>query len=417
MTLDEVRQYFMVEHIRGSHLFNLNTEKSDIDLGGIFKLPQKYFLQLHNPPEEVSDEKHDTSYYELKRYINLACTANPTVLESLYIPDQFIKFKTREYDYLVENRSLFITKKCYWSYSGYAYAQIKKASGKNKKVHSVEKYVNEEGVKLLKKELFDGKITPEWVKARFNEHFYKFLVKGNSEPVSEETSWKVMDQVLEDDNVKFMLSSRREAFCYYVSPGLDAFPSDGRMPFRPTNNFDTSTYDCSAIEHMPNLFRVYRNGTGIFKNNQMTFTSIPKEREWADFYGVMSYNADDYMKSTKEYLSFWEWCANRNENRWQNDWDKEQNYDCKNMMHTMRLLMEAEHIVNTGVLKTFWTGSDKEYLMKIRSGILTYQELTEQSEVKLAELKVAYERSTLPEQVNMKKVNDLYYNLITGERI
>ena len=414
MTLDEVRQYFMVEHIRGSHLFNLNTEKSDIDLGGIFKLPQKYFLQLHNPPEEVSDEKHDTSYYELKRYINLACTANPTVLESLYIPDQFIKFKTREYDYLVENRSLFITKKCYWSYSGYAYAQIKKASGKNKKVHSVEKYVNEEGVKLLKKELFAGKITPEWVKVRFNEHFYKFLVKGNSEPVSEETSWKVMDQVLEDENVKFMLSPRREAFCYFVATYLDSIEDDtfSRMPFRPSNNFDASTSDCSSVEHMPNLFRVYRNGAGIFKNNQMTFTSIPKEREWADFIGVMSYNADDYMKSNKEYLSFWEWCANRNENRWQNDWDKEQNYDCKNMLHTCRLLLEAEYIVKTGELHTYFEGKERDWLMSIRSGKLEYDFILHWADQKLTNLKEQYEKSNLPDQVNMHKINDLYMNLM-----
>ena len=70
--------------------------------------------------------------------------------------------------------------------------------------------------------------------------------------------------------------------------------------------------------------------------------------------------------------------------------------------------MEAEHILNHGELKTYWEGTERDFLMSIRRGILTYDELNKYAESKLAELKVAYEKSSLPEQVNMKKINVLY---------
>ena len=36
----------LLEYIRGSHLYGTNTPKSDIDIGGVFKIPNKDWIKL-----------------------------------------------------------------------------------------------------------------------------------------------------------------------------------------------------------------------------------------------------------------------------------------------------------------------------------------------------------------------------------
>ena len=90
MTIEELRKsgWIAFEYIRGSHAYGLNTETSDVDMGGVFILPNDYLMGLRSHYiEQVSDDKNDTVYYELGRWVELLMKANPTALESLFIPD------------------------------------------------------------------------------------------------------------------------------------------------------------------------------------------------------------------------------------------------------------------------------------------------------------------------------------------
>ena len=124
------------EVISGSNAYGLSTPKSDIDIRGVYINPPSKYLGLQEPSSQISDSKQDIQYYSLKRFFELAQTANPNIIELLWMPDDRIKVKTPIMDKLIENRDLFISKKCFYTHSGYAYAQIKKAKGQNKKVHN-----------------------------------------------------------------------------------------------------------------------------------------------------------------------------------------------------------------------------------------------------------------------------------------
>jgi len=122
--------------VSGSHAYGLSTPKSDIDIRGVYINPSSEYLRLQEPAGQISDNKQDIQYYSLKRFFELAQTANPNIIELLWMPEDCIKIKTPIMDKLIENRDLFISKKCFHTHSGYAYAQIKKAKGQNKKVHN-----------------------------------------------------------------------------------------------------------------------------------------------------------------------------------------------------------------------------------------------------------------------------------------
>ena len=75
MTIQEVKDSGLLayEFVRGSTLYNTNIEGiSDVDYGGVYIAPTETLLGLpENYEPQVSDEKHDTTYYELGRWVEL----------------------------------------------------------------------------------------------------------------------------------------------------------------------------------------------------------------------------------------------------------------------------------------------------------------------------------------------------------
>ena len=72
MTIEELRKsgWIAFEYIRGSHAYGLNTETSDVDMGGVFILPNDYLMGLRSHYiEQVSDDKNDTVYYEINGHL------------------------------------------------------------------------------------------------------------------------------------------------------------------------------------------------------------------------------------------------------------------------------------------------------------------------------------------------------------
>ena len=137
MTLQQLREsgWIVYEYIRGSKLHNIDTEHSDTDIGGVFILPQKYLLGLQSSYiSQVSDEKSDIVFYELGTWINLLLKSNPNAIESLFIPEDKIIYKDKCLNTIFENRNKFLSKTIFKHISGYAYSQIQKARGLNKKI-------------------------------------------------------------------------------------------------------------------------------------------------------------------------------------------------------------------------------------------------------------------------------------------
>ena len=62
----------LYEYIRGSHLYGLNVETSDIDTSGVYMCKPNELIGLgFDYKDQVSDSKHDNTWYEIGNYLKL----------------------------------------------------------------------------------------------------------------------------------------------------------------------------------------------------------------------------------------------------------------------------------------------------------------------------------------------------------
>lgn len=361
------------ECVSGSHAYGLSTPKSDIDIRGIYVNPPTEYLGLLDASKQISDEKNDTTYYSLRRIFELLQTANPNIIEMLWMPEDCIKINSSIMEKIITNRGLFISKKCYHSHSGYAYAQIKKAKGQNKKVH------NPMPEEMPKKEDF-CRIIP---------------------------SFAMDTEFLREESLK-----QNVPLCPCRPLSLpNCVAKDGGF-------FDLRLFHVSALEHVSDTYRLYMYGEeakGVFRGDDMLVCeSIPIDDELDKFAGLLIYNKHEYDKALKDWHSYWDWMKNRNEHRWIDQEKGKLNYDQKNMTHCMRLLMSGENILSCGHPIVRFEGEQLEYLRNIRAGNFEYEEIMAEVDSRMETLEKLYETSKIPHSVNVKKIDELYRELTGG---
>ena len=118
--------------ITGSHSHGTNTETSDIDIKGVYLQDNDDLLSFNYIP--FYSVNKDENYYELNRFIELLCKANPDALELLKCEKTAILIEP-EFQLLKDNYKIFITKKCESTFGNYAKSQIQKATARDKKVN------------------------------------------------------------------------------------------------------------------------------------------------------------------------------------------------------------------------------------------------------------------------------------------
>jgi predicted nucleotidyltransferase len=369
----QISDRLVYEVVAGSHAYGLSTPKSDKDLRGIYINPTEEYLGLQEPSKQIGDDKHDIVYYSLKRFFELAQTANPNILELLWMPDDCIKILNDPIQHLLDHRNMFISKKAFFTHAKYAESQIKKARGQNKKVH------NPQPKEQPKKEDFCWFIN-------------KDDLKGEGLPDIDVTDWS------------------KVCFPMRPKPLKESTLSYAKEP--PNLN------EChvSSVEHLPHAYRLYHYGDkakGVFRGDDMLVCeSIPKEDENDKFEGLLIYNKDEYEKALKDHKSYWDWMKNRNEARWVDQEKGLVNYDAKNLMHCMRLLMSGESILKRGFPIVRFEGKDREYLMSIRSGEMEYDNIMDEVDRRMSQLEDLYKTSdVIPHSVNVKKIDQLYKEL------
>lgn len=121
----------LFETIVGSQAYGTQTPTSDIDKKFVYILPQDYILGT-GYVEQINVNK-DYVGWEIRRFLELMASNNPTVLELLNSPEDCIVSKHPLFDMILEHKDDFITKICKDSFGGYARQQIKKAKGLDKK--------------------------------------------------------------------------------------------------------------------------------------------------------------------------------------------------------------------------------------------------------------------------------------------
>lgn len=366
--------------VRGSHAYGTNVETSDTDYAGVFIQSLDDILG-NGYKEQINDDKNDIVIYEIKRFLNLLASNNPTVLELFNTPEDCVVYKHPAFDEVLENRDRFITKICANSFGGYGKMQIQKAKGQNKKQ-------NWEKEKVTRKDVLD----------------FVYVIEG--EKSIPWKKWNMNDDGRKCLDEKFIgvvnVPNARDVYSVF-------FDSVANLCFGETipQRVREATKEMRNNSGLP-LGLGYKGlvktgeGQNIAESNALRLSSIPKgEKAICNIY----YNKDGYSQHCKEYKEYQEWLDNRNEARWVDVKSHGQKIDGKNMMHSKRLMSMAREIAEGKGINV--RRPDAEYLISIRRGAVDLETLISEVEAEIVEIDRLFAESDLPDSVDREFVDKL----------
>jgi hypothetical protein len=375
------------EAITGSQAYGTNTSTSDEDRRGVYVAPLEDVLS-GNVVDQINDEKNDVVFYEVGKLLKLLSVQNPSMLELLNTPEDCIVYKHPIYQTILDNKDMFITKGCAKTFGGYAHSQIKKAKGTDKKQ-------NWEMDRVVRKEPID----------------FAYLFEGNNS-VS-------LRKVLEDSGLdqKFCglskMNHARDSYSLWYDFQSHSMYNE-KMPA-----YLRSIY--KFIHRLVNFvsfqgFKIIKgknvlgfNGIGFEDSNTIRTSSIPKNLSNRYFLGYVSYNEDAYSNHCDDYFSYEKWLKNRNEARFTDVVGHQQKIDGKNLLHLVRLLEMAQEIADgKGIIIR---RPNRDYLLSIRKGEVDLQSIIDKSDEIIKNINENFKTSTLPDSIDMEKVNDILVNI------
>ena len=362
--------------VRGSHAYGTNIETSDTDYAGVFIQSEENILG-NKYVEQINDDKNDIIIYEIRRFLELLGSNNPTVLELLNTPEDCVIYKDPIFDLVLNDRERFITKICAKSLGGYAKQQISKAKGQNKKQ-------NWEKDKVTRKEVLD----------------FVYVIE-----VEKSIPWKVWNEEKNYEE-KFIgvvnVPNARDIYAVYYD-------------FIARNMFSENIPEKTRIiliklqkeSGQPMGFGykgLVKTNEGInsTESNALRLSSIPKDEEPIC---IVTYNKDGYTQHCNDYKSYQTWLEQRNEARWVDVQSHGQKIDGKNMMHCMRLIQMSREIAEgKGIIVRRPNAKD---LISIRKGKVDLQTLIDKVEKEIVEIDKLFEESNLPDIVDNKLIHNL----------
>jgi predicted nucleotidyltransferase len=362
--------------VRGSHAYGTNVPTSDTDYAGVFIQSEDDILGLKYK-EQVNDDSNDTVIYELRRFLGLLGTNNPTVLELLNTPEDCVIYKDPVFDFILENREKFITKLCANSFGGYAKQQISKAKGQNKKQ-------NWEKDKVTRKDVLDfvyvieGEKSIPWKEWNEDYNYEEKFIGVVNVPNARDIYAVYHDGVArnmfsenEPEDMRNLLIKLRKELGQPMGFGYKGLVKSGE-------------------------------GLNVAESNQLRLSSIPKGE--TPICNII-YNKDGYSQHCKDYHSYEEWLENKNDARWVDVKSHGQKIDGKNMMHCKRLMGMAREIAEgKGIVVR---RPDAEYLISIRKGEVDLQTLIDDVETEIKEIDRLFSESNLPDSVDMEFIHNL----------
>lgn len=387
-TLEYIREngLILLDAISGSRAYGTNIPSSDTDYRGIYICELDDYL-CGNYPEQISDETNDVTFYEIGRYFELLIKNNPNILELLNVPQDCIQFRHGLMD-LIKSED-YVSKLCKNSVGGYATTQIKKARGLGKKI-----------------------VNPVDEKRKSPLEFCYVIDGHKSYPLDVLLKEKGMDQLF--CGVVDVPNSR-DLFALYYDWGTHMCFSDKvdektreahKASKRAKDEAMGLGYKGILKRGEKVVFDEYGNTITVedpesFESSTLRLSSIPKA-ESDKVVCLFSYNKDSYTQHCKAYKEYWDWVEKRNEQRY--NVAAKANYDAKNMMHCYRLAqMSIEIAEGKGIIVR---RPNREFLLKIRNGEMTYDEILELNEDLLKQADEAFAKSIILNKPDIDKARE-----------
>lgn len=342
---------------------------SDLDVKGFCLPPIEVREHLFNRFEQVInnsaiEEKwghlrnvnnpiFESTIYSLSKFVQLAANANPNVLELLYVDPSDILFCNKIAEKLIENRDLFLSSRLKFALGGYSWAQF----------YRIERH---------RKWLVKGDIKkPERA---------DYGLSGESLKGHQEINRIITKQIEEWNLSRF---------------GLDTLQM---------GQLKDSIFDC--VYYLSNNKITWDNWPMKFE--EAALTKFVEEFNLSKDISNLIVREIQYKNDLKEYQNWLHWKAERNLDRMK--LEKAYQYDTKHASHLVRLLETAEEVLSGKgyIVKR----PNAAWLLEIRNGKWTYDELKEWFDKKMLHIDELYKTTKLPKTVNYEKINELYCSLI-----
>ena len=389
-TFDEIRKDgdLLYESIRGSHLYGLNTEKSDIDTFGLYSANKDELLGtgIFYAPLVTSD-KNDDAWSELSKFIGELGRSNPNALEAIFTPSVYVQHYDSVLDELWAYRDNLITKECFKSFASYAESQLKKAKG-------LKKLIN---------------LPPSEVKVRKSPLDYCFVARCDNDGAVSILTWLEKQGLKQEHCGATRLRGGYEYYSVYYDWGAD--------PDSTLENYVRLTYGDAALSRAkdyeteflsiiePGRTRGFIKYRGLLDphndSTQIRLTSIPKSDAIHPLC-AFQFNTFAYTEHCIDYKRYWEWVAKRNPARYENNLGHD--YDSKNLMHVVRLLTMAKEIANGEGLILDRSSIDRDFLLGIKNHSMSYEDIMKYCTELQKEMLDTFKASKLPESPNRQEL-------------
>jgi uncharacterized protein len=362
MEIKYVEDHTVFECTVGSQAYGTNSPDSDEDRAGIMIPGKDYFYGMKNF-DQFQGYETDKTIYNFKKAIRLISENNPNMLDLLCIPSRCIIKVTPYWQEIMDNADLFISKKCKFTFSGYAISQINR-------IRTHRAYI-----------LNPPKKRPE-------------RLDYNLPNISMFETAQLKALINVESLFEYVTEENRETFVNQ----LDTIYGNEIVPlFHKYLNPDRKTI---ALEFLQTALQ----------SQLGTFISL----------GKRSYVKDQFVEQAEKELVY----ANEMRN-WQRyeDWKKHRNkkravleekvkYDPKFAAHALRLVRMGEEILKTGKVNVDRTNIDAEELKEIKNGAWPFEQV--ESYVCSAEqnLNSLYEKSTLQKAPKIEKIDELSIKII-----
>ena len=126
------RTIFLTRH--GSHAYGTALPTSDLDVKGIAIAPREYYLGFEKSFEQAESKDPDLVIYDVRKFFRLAADCNPNIIELLFTDEsdwligrgQWVLGGVGPWLRIFEKRHLFLSQRARHTFSGYAFAQLKR---------------------------------------------------------------------------------------------------------------------------------------------------------------------------------------------------------------------------------------------------------------------------------------------------
>jgi hypothetical protein len=359
MDVKYVEEHTIFEAIVGSQAYGISTPDSDFDKTGVMIPGPEYFYGLDKFDQFSDYPDEDKTIYDIRKALTLIADNNPNMMDLLFIPERCIVKMTPFWQVFVENRDLFVSKKCRYTFSGYAYAQL-------------------ERIKTHRKYLLNPlKIEPS------RESFG--LTEKSKFPTAQIKAivYSAMGDFFIEDEKQNFLDELDNVYSNYLMPLFTRFIKEDRRAL--------------ALEYLQ---------VGI-KSQANTLKNLGP-----------SYIKDEFLEEAEKELKYYtakhewdrflQWQKSRNKAR--AVLEEKFGFDTKHAAHLVRLIRMCKEILETGKVNVDRTGIDAEELKEIRQGSWPFDKLEEYAKKLDDEAGELYKTVPLQKSPNIKKIKELCFS-------